>query len=269
MSDLSSTQFSFINVSVDEAGIAQVMFNRPEVRNAIHLPMNLEIRGALEALAEQPDVRAVIFVGAGGKAFAGGADIAELNGRAGVVALAQHNARLCEAIERFPQPTIAAIHGYALGGGCEVAMACDLRVAGSRAKLGQPEVSLGIIPAAGGTWRLQRLVGVARAKELIFTGALIEAAEAERWGLINHVVDDSEVLNKAVELARAISAQSALAVRLAKVVINAGRETDHTTGSTMEALAQMVLYDDDDKERRMNAFIEAREARRRKRDENS
>ncbi|MEC9071675.1 MAG: enoyl-CoA hydratase/isomerase family protein, partial [Myxococcota bacterium] len=152
-----SSAYNFIQIEVSD-GVALLTFNRPEVRNALHLPMNLEIRAALGELAQRDDVKTVIFTGAGGKAFVSGADIAELRDRKGPVALEQHNALLCDAIENFPTPTIAAIQGWALGGGCEVALACDLRIGGVSAKLGQPEVSLGILPAAGGTWRLPQVV---------------------------------------------------------------------------------------------------------------
>ena len=259
---MSEPTYSYIRVEVDASGVALLTFDRAEVRNALHLPMNLEIRAALEHLGARADVRALILTGAGDQAFVSGADIAELRDREGVVALAAHNAKLCDAIEAFPFPTIAAIQGYALGGGCEVALACDLRVAGSSSKLGQPEVSLGIIPAAGGTWRLQRIVGVARAKELIYTAAIIDAQEAARIGLLNHVVPDGFALSKAREIANHIAANSAMAVRLAKVSIDAGRESSQRTGLSLEALAQSVLYDDPEKMRRMTNFLDARDARR-------
>ncbi|MGB0589984.1 MAG: enoyl-CoA hydratase/isomerase family protein [Myxococcota bacterium] len=254
--------YEHIRVEVDSDGVALLTFERPAARNAMHLPMNLEIRTALLHLADREDVRVLILTGAGDKAFVSGADIAELRDRKGVVALAAHNAKLCDAIESFPFPTIAAIQGYALGGGCEVALACDLRVAGASSKLGQPEVSLGIIPAAGGTWRLQRIVGIAQAKELIYTAAIIDAAEAGRIGLLNHVVPDGFALSKARELAKTIASNSTMAVRLAKVAIDSGRESSQQTGLSLEALAQTVLYDDPDKMRRMTQFIDARDARR-------
>lgn len=259
---MNNPTYEHIRIEVDAEGVALLTFERPEVRNAMHLPMNLEIRAALEHLVARGDVRALILTGAGDKAFVSGADIAELRDRTGVVALAAHNAKLCDAIEAFPFPTIAAIQGYALGGGCEVALACDLRVAGASSRLGQPEVSLGIIPAAGGTWRLPRIVGIARAKELIYTAAVIDAAEAARIGLINHVVPDGFALPKAREIATTIAANSTMAVRLAKVAIDAGRESSQQTGLSLEALAQTVLYDDPDKMRRMTQFLDARDARR-------
>ncbi len=252
------TAYSFILVEVDaERGVATLTMNRPEVRNALHLPMNLEIRGALEELAGRGDVRALVLTGAGHKSFVSGADIAELRGRSGPDALAQHNAKLCDAIDAFPYPTVAAINGYALGGGCEIALACDLRVASSSAKLGQPEVSLGILPAAGGTWRLQRTVGLPKAKELIFTAALIGAEEALAIGLVNRVTT-GDVVAEAQALAARCAQQSGMALRLAKIAINEGREASRATSRALEALGQTVLYDDDEKMTRMTHFLDRR-----------
>lgn len=260
MTRVAAHSYAFLRVEVDaDRGIATVTMNRPEVRNALHLPMNLEIRQALETLADDDRVRALVLTGAGDASFVSGADIAELRDRRGPVALARHNAKLCDAIEAFPYPTVAAINGYALGGGCEIALACDLRVAVATAKLGQPEVSLGILPAAGGTWRLQRVVGLAKAKELIFTAAIIDAAEAHAIGLVNHVVAADApggVLAAAQDLAARCAKQSAMALRLAKIAVNQGREASRDTGLALEALAQTVLYDDDEKMARMTRFLE-------------
>jgi len=250
-------EFEFLTCEVDASRrIATVTMNRPEVRNALHLPMNLELRAALEVLGQRDDVRALVLTGAGDKSFVSGADIAELRDRRGPVALAQHNAKLCDAIDGFPYPTVAAINGYALGGGCEIALACDMRVASTRAKLGQPEVSLGILPAAGGTWRLQRTVGLAKAKELIFTAAIVSAEECLAMGLVNYVVAPEELLAAAQDLAARCARQSAMALRLAKIAINEGREASRATGRALEALGQTVLYDDDEKMDRMTRFLE-------------
>ncbi len=257
--------YEHIRVERLEPGITLITFDRPQTRNALNLEMNLELRSAVEALGVDESVRVVIFTGAGGKAFVSGADIAGLRTREGSVALARYNARLTDAIAALPHPTIAAIRGYALGGGCELALACDLRVAGRSARLGQPEVGLGILPAAGGTFRLPRLVGVARAKELIFTGAILDAEEALAIGLVNRVVSDEAVLEEATTLARAISGQGRLAVRLAKVAIDQGAEASRAASSWLEALGQHALYDSDEKRERMDRFLEAREARRRSR----
>ena len=249
----------FILVEKLANSVAVITFNRPEVRNALHLPMNLEIREALDALADDPDVAAVIFQGAGGKAFVSGADIAELRERKGPEAMLMHNAKLCDAIAAFPYPTIAAVEGWALGGGCEIAIACDMRVASTKARFGQPEVSLGILPAAGGTWRLPRLVGLAKAKELIFTAAIIDAQEALGLGLVNHVVEPGEALNRALTLAEACTKQSRNAVRLAKASIEGSLPP---ATSDLEAVGQTQLYDDPEKWNRMTAFLERRNKKR-------
>ena len=238
--------------------VATLTLNRPDVRNAINLAMVEDVHHALDELNLRDDVLALVITGAGGKAFAGGADIAELLARTHEDALRSINTALFKRVEDFARPTIAAIRGFALGGGCELAMACDMRIAGEGAKFGQPEVSLGIMPAAGGTYRLPRLVGLGRAKELIFTGAIIDAREAERIGLVNRVVPDAEVLAAALEMAKRIAAQAPLAVRLSKLIMNQGAR-----GATMgevESVAQAILFESDDKRRRMTEFLERRRA---------
>lgn len=248
-------------VEQGDDGIALVTLNRPEVRNALNRAMVDDLRRALGDLEARDDVRALLITGAGGKAFLSGADIAELRDRKSGDALARINASLFREIEAFPAPTIAAIRGYALGGGCELAMACDLRVAGESAKLGQPEVALGIIPAAGGTYRMPKLVGLGKARELIFTGRILEAAEAERIGLVNRVVPDDDVIDVARELAAEIAKNSALAVRLAKVSLNAASDMPTDVAIRLESSAQAVLFEDEEKYRRMTAFLEKRKKR--------
>lgn len=242
-------------------GVASVVLNRPEVRNAIDRAMIDDLHAALDALAGDDAVRVLVLSGAGGKAFAAGADIAQLRERKSREALLAINARLFQKLEEFPQPTIAAITGYCLGGGCEMAMACDLRVAGRSAKLGQPEVALGIIPAAGGTQRMPRLVGLGRAKELIFTGRMVDADEALRIGLVNDVVDDDRVLERAGGLAADIARQGRLALRLSKVALNASSRTGQDAGFLIEQVAQAVLFESADKHERMTAFLEKRKPR--------
>ena len=246
-----------------EGGIAHVVLNRPEKRNAIDQAMIDDLHRAMDALEADESVRVMVLSGAGGKALAAGADIAQLRERRAREALQIINARLFQRVEDLPCPTIAAITGYALGGGCELAMSCDLRIAGRSAKLGQPEVALGIIPAAGGTQRLPRLVGLGRAKELIYTGRMVDAEEAERIGLVNRVVEDDQVLDAANEMAAQIAKQGGLAVRLAKVALNASSRTGHQTGTLVEQLAQAVLFESQEKLDRMGAFLERQEARRR------
>jgi enoyl-CoA hydratase len=244
-----------------EDGVASVVLNRPEVRNAIDQGMIDDLHAALDDLAARDDLRVLVLSGAGGKAFAAGADIGQLRERKSPQALLAINARLFQKLEEFPLPTIAAVTGYALGGGCELAMACDLRVAGRSARLGQPEVGLGIIPAAGGTQRLPRLVGLGRAKELIFTGKIIDAEEAYRIGLLNHLVEDDQVLEAAHELAARIAEQGPLALRLAKVALNTSSRAGQDAGLLVEQIAQAVLFDSADKHDRMTAFLERKQAR--------
>ncbi len=248
-----------VDVRADER-IATITLNRPERRNAIDLAMVEELGAALGELAARDDVAALVLTGAGDKAFAAGADIAELLERTREDALRRINASLFARVEAMPQPTIAAIRGYALGGGCELALACDLRVAGESAKLGLPEVSLGIIPGAGGTYRLPRLVGLGKARELVFTGATLDARAAERIGLVNRVVPDAQVLDAALDLARTIAAQGPLAVRLAKVCLDAAARG--APESEIAVLAQAACFESEDKRRRMQAFLDRKAAKK-------
>ncbi|MEZ5966072.1 MAG: enoyl-CoA hydratase-related protein [Planctomycetota bacterium] len=235
--------------------VALVTLNAPERRNAIDLAMVQGLHAALDELQADDRVAALVLTGAGDKAFAAGADIAQLRQRRSPQALAAINSAIFKRIEEFPAPTIAAIKGFALGGGCELAIACDLRVAGESAKMGQPEVKLGIIPAAGGTYRLPRLVGLGRARELIFTGRVIDAAECLRIGLVNTVVPDAAVLDTALSLANEIAGNGRLAVRMAKLALNAVARPGEAHALTLESVAQAVCFDSDDKVARMDAFL--------------
>ena len=252
-----SSSYRTILVDVEDR-LAVVTFNRPDKRNAIDQTMVNELHDALDGLVMDGEAEACVFTGAGDKAFVGGADIAQLRERDALDALKTINAALFGKIEALPFPTIAAIRGYCLGGGCELALCCDLRVAGEGAKFGQPEVALGIIPAAGGTQRLPRLVGLGRAKELVLTGRTIDALEAERIGLVNRVVPDEEVLDAAKGLARQILAHGALAVRLAKLNLNNSARTGQDSGLLLEQVSQAVLFDSEEKRRRMTEFLEKR-----------
>ena len=196
-----------------DAGVARVGLNRPEVRNAINLTMVQELTALLGRLRSDPGVRALVITGEGSACFASGADIRELRDRTSAEALLALNAGLFQAVEDFPRPTVAAIRGFALGGGLELALACDLRVASRSAKLGLPEVTLGIYPAAGGTWRLPRLIGLGHAKELVYTGRIIEGDEAYALGMVEQVCVDTEVESTAMELAMLIAQNAPLAVR--------------------------------------------------------
>lgn len=260
----SMPNFETLSIDIDDQGICLCTFNRPDTRNALSAQMVRETHRLLHDLRMNTEARALIFTGAGEKAFVSGADIAELKDRNRFDALQQINTRLFREIETFPLPTIAAIRGFALGGGMELAMACDLRVCGEDASFGQPEVSLGIIPAAGGCYRLPRLVGLGRAKDIILTGRILDSQEAFQIGLVNQVVEDIAVVDAAKELAKTIIKNSAIALRLAKSTLNATSAFPTDLGMIMESSAQAVLFEDDEKMRRMNAFLERRKSKREK-----
>jgi enoyl-CoA hydratase len=244
-----------------EDRVAVITLNAPERRNAIDREMVRSLHADLHSLMEDDELAAVVITGADEKAFAAGADIAELKERSALDALASINSSLFRRIEDFPVPVIAAIRGWCLGGGCELAIACDLRIAGESAKLGQPEVSLGIIPAAGATYRLPRLVGLGRARELVYTGRILTAAESERIGLVNRVVPDAEVLEAAVGMAREIAHNGPLAIRLAKASMNALARPNEQMAMTLESALQAVLFDSADKHERMQAFLDRKSRR--------
>ncbi|MBF83905.1 MAG: hypothetical protein CL489_05450 [Acidobacteria bacterium] len=246
-----------IRVSVAD-GVAVLTFDRPEVRNALNLETVREGEVALTDLAADAAVGALIVTGAGDKAFVSGADISDLRERTRDEGLAGINSSFFAAVERFPRPTIAAVNGYALGGGCELALACDLRIAAETAKFGQPELGLGIIPGAGATQRLPRVVGLGRAKHLILTGETIDAAQALAIGLVSAVVPAGELHTKAQDLARRVLRQGPLAARLAKVAMNASMRVDLDSGLLIETLAQALCYQSDDKQEGMTAFLEKR-----------
>jgi enoyl-CoA hydratase len=256
------TDYDTILLERGDDGVAVLTFNRPEVRNALNQQMVDDIRHALGSLAADPELSVLILAGAGGKAFIGGADIAELRDRDAEAALRRINSELFREVERFPAPTIAAIQGFALGGGCELAMACDLRVCGEGSQLGQPEVGLGIIPGAGATYRMPKLVGLGVARELIFTGRIIDAAEALRIGLVNRVSPDDAVMPAARELATEVAKNSRLAVRLAKVSLNLSSQLSTEAGQALESASQGILFDHEEKKRRMTSFLERKKARK-------
>lgn len=237
-------------------GVATVTISRPEVRNAINQQVQDDLRAALERLSADDEVGAVVFTGAGDRAFAAGADIGQLRNYTLHTGLAARMQRLYDEIEAFDKPTLAAVHGYALGGGCELAMACDIRIAGERAKFGLPETQLAVLPGAGGTQRLARLVGVGRAIELILTGRIVDAPEAAAIGLVTSVVPDP--VAAARETARQVLGRGPLAVRLAKLVIRTGMDADQRTGQVVESLAQALLYTSNDKTEGAAAFLEKR-----------
>nr|KHD98474.1 enoyl-CoA hydratase [Kocuria polaris] len=241
--------------------VAVVTVNRPEVRNALNAGVLGGIEAALDALERREDAGAVVFTGAGEKAFVAGADISQLVGYTLRDGLRARMQRLWDRIQDLELPTIAAVNGFALGGGNELAMSCDIRVAAAGARFGLPETNLGILPGAGGTQRLSRLVGLGRAQEMILTGRIIDAEEALRIGLVTSVVPADELMDAALATADSILAKGPLAVRLAKLVVRNGAETDQRTGLLLERLAQSLLYASDEKAEGASAFLEKRPAR--------
>ena len=250
--------YETILTSVEE-NVGTIIINRPDVRNALSTQVLGDIRGALAEFRHDDEVGVVTFTGAGDRAFAAGADINELRERTFLDALASLMQAVYDEIEDYEKPTIAAVNGLALGGGCELAMACDIRIASENARFGQPEVNLSIIPGAGGTQRLARLVGKGKATEMILTGEIIGAEEAHRVGLVTRVISCDELVDAVRETARSIMSKGPLAIRLAKLAIRTGVETDLRTGLVIERLAQAVLLTSEDKREGTSAFLEKRE----------
>lgn len=242
-----------------EDGIGHVTIDRPEVRNVLSRRVMEDLRAALTELREDERVGVVVFTGAGEKAFVAGADIGELRKRTMLDGLAAAMQRLFDEIEGFEKPTIAAVNGLALGGGCELAMACDIRLASENSRFGLPETGLAIIPGAGGTQRLARLVGKGRAVEMILTGRAVGAEEAAAIDLVTRVVPPEELMDAARETAARILSKGPLAVRLAKLAVQTGFDTDQHSGQVIERLAQTVLYASEDKQEGTSAFLEKRD----------
>ena len=241
-------------------GIALITINRPEKRNALDPPTWREVGAVAGDMESDSNVHVIIFTGAGEKCFAAGSDIARIKERNLIDGLAATSQRVLMRLEAVEKPTIAAVNGFALGGGCELSMACDIRIASENARFGQPEVNLGIMPGAGGTQRLASLVGVGKAKELILTGEVIDAHEARRIGLINHVVPGDRLLEEARECAQKIMRKGPLAIRLAKIAINAGLKFGPEAGMIAERLGQACLMTTEDKTEGTSAFLEKRTA---------
>lgn len=245
----------FVNVKVDD-GVATILLERPPM-NALNAQMQKEIRQAAEEVAEDASVGAVVVYG-GPKVFAAGADIAEMSskGYVDMVHLSRGLRTAFTTVAKIPQPTIAAITGYALGGGLELAMCCDFRVAGDNAKVGQPEIALGIIPGAGGTQRLPRLVGPARAKDLVFTGRFVGMDEALAIGLVDRVCAPDDVYSEAQAWARALASGPRVAMQAAKASIDSGLEVDLETGLEIERVQFASLFSTDDQRIGMESFLE-------------
>ncbi len=243
-----------------EEGIAILTVNRPRAMNALDAPTLTELGGVLDRLAGDRSVRALVVTGAGTKAFVAGADIASMAalGPEAGRRFGELGQRTFARLERLGIPTVAAVNGYALGGGCELAMACDLVYASENARFGQPEVTLGLIPGFGGTQRLARRVGLMRAKELVLTGELVDAAKAKAIGLALEVLPAAELVARAVAVARTIASRAPLAVAAAKRVMEAGAGTDLATGCALELEAFGLMFGTKDAREGMQAFLEKR-----------
>jgi enoyl-CoA hydratase len=239
-------------------GVALVTLDRPEVLNALDFQTLHELVEALERLDLDESVRAIVLTGAGERAFAAGADIREMADATPVSLTVANSFARWERIRRIRKPILAAVRGYALGGGCELAMACDLIVAAEDAVFGQPEIRIGIIPGAGGTQRLTRALGKAKAMELILTGAQLSAREAEAHGLVSRVVAGEQTLPAALDLAAEIAAQPPLAVMAAKEAINRAFELSLEAGLEFERRNFFLLFASDDQKEGMAAFVEKR-----------
>jgi enoyl-CoA hydratase len=248
------------NIQVEiKDDVAVITLNREKALNALNAELIGELQGFISHHWLKRDFRCVIITGAG-KAFVAGADIGELSrldttGAAHTAMIGQY---LMKSIENFPCPVIAAINGFALGGGCELAMACDIRLASEKAKLGQPEVNLGVIPGYGGTQRLPRLVGRGKAKELIFTGDMISAAEAHRIGLVDEVYPPEELMDKAMEMAKKIVSKSAPSITAAKELVNRGLDANLSMAVDYEKTQFGNLFGHADAKEGLKAFLEKR-----------
>jgi enoyl-CoA hydratase len=242
----------------DRMGIIKI--NRPEVRNALDAKTLLEIGNAMESLENNDGVQVIIFTGTGEKSFAAGADIRQLRVKQPLDALVPGMSGVYRRIENCNKATIAAVNGFALGGGCELAMSCDIRIAAEHAKFGLPELNLSIIPGAGGTQRLARIIGKGRALDMILTGEILIAKEAEEAGLVSKVVPMEELWEAVKAKAEKILAKGPFAVRMGKLVINKGFDTDMDTALMIEKLAQAVLFGSEDKNEGTQAFLDKRQA---------
>ena len=241
-------------------GIGTIVINRPESLNALNLEAYNEIFQLFSKIENDPEVKAVIITGSGNKAFVAGTDIASMvSMSASEAAKFSANIRTtCDFVSDFPKPVIAAINGFALGGGCELALCADFRVAAENAKFGQPEIDLGIIPGSGGTQRLARLVGISRAKELIYFGNMIDANTALNWGLVNKVVAAENLMSEAIDMAKKVLNKSSVTLALAKKAVNEGNNIDLKEGLDIESKYFAQCFNTLDQKEGIKAFLEKR-----------
>lgn len=247
---------SLVTTSTSD-GICTVKINRPDKLNAMNMDVAKELVTIFENLGKDDTVKVIILTGEGDKAFSAGADIEYMSKISPDESeeYAKLGQLVTATVENVKQPTIAAVNGFALGGGCELAMSCDIRIAANTAKMGQPEVTIGIPPGWGGTQRLMRIVGIAKAKEMVYTGKMIKAEEAKEIGLVNQVVELSTLMDETMKMAKTIAGNSAIAVRMSKAAINKGRNADLDTGLGIELLAWRNCFTHPDREERMTAFV--------------
>ena len=243
-----------------EEGIGIVTINRPKSLNALNEEVHAELYEIFREIEDDPDVRVVILTGSGERAFVAGADITEMQPKDSIEigSFIDTGRKAFDQIYTLSKPVIAAVNGFALGGGCELAMCCDLRIASENAKFGQPEINLGVIPGAGGTQRLARLVGMTRAKELIYTGDIIDAKAAFIMGLVNKVVPPDSLMTEAKELAQKILSKSSVALSLAKKAINSGADMSLSSGLDLETQCFARCFATEDQKEGMKAFMEKR-----------
>lgn len=249
---------AFVEVT-KQGNIGIITMNRPEALNALSSAVFADLTKALDQVEHDDDVYVVVITGAG-RAFVAGADIGEManmNVEEGL-AFSELGNGLLMRVDMFPKPTIAAVNGFALGGGCELSLACDIRIASEKAKFGQPEVGLGIIPGFGGTQRMARIIGTGPAMELIFTADTIDAKQAEKIGMVNHVVPAEELMDTAIAMAEKIASKAQVAIRTSKMALRRGIDCDINTAVTYEALAFATCFGTEDQKDAMKAFVEKR-----------
>lgn len=253
--------YEFIIFEKESNDIGVLYLNRPKVLNALNWETLRELRNFLEDDLPKEELKALIVTGAGDRSFAAGADIAQMNVMEDIEfqEYVDFAHKVYELIENASCPSIAAINGYALGGGCELALSCDIRIASDKAKLGFPEVKLGIFPGWGGTQRVTRVLGLGKTKELVFTGEMIGAEEALRIGLVERVVPHEKIMEEAISLASLIAKRGPIAIRMAKTAINSGSEMDLQKALLLEKTLVSLCFDSNDRIEGMKAFLEKRE----------